>query len=88
MYVIRADLKKLNKTHNEIYKSICEKSVHVNLHYIPVYRQPYFQNLGFEIGYCPESEKYFQEALSIPMYPSMTDDQQDKVISVLKDVLS
>ncbi len=88
LYVIRADLKKLNKTHNEIYKSICEKSVHVNLHYIPVYRQPYFQNLGFEIGYCPESEKYFQEALSIPMYPSMTDDQQDKVISVLKDVLS
>ena len=88
LYVIRADLKKLNKTHNEIYKSICEKSVHVNLHYIPVYRQPYFQNLGFEIGYCPESEKYFQEALSIPMYPSMTDDQQSKVISVLKDVLS
>ena len=88
LYVIRADLKKLNKTHNEIYKSICEKSVHVNLHYIPVYRQPYFQNLGFEIGYCPESEKYFQEALSIPMYPSMTVDQQSKVISVLKDVLS
>ena len=60
----------------------------VNLHYIPVYRQPYYQELGFKKGYCPESEKYFQEALSIPMYPSMTDDQQDKVISVLKDVLS
>ena len=62
--------------------------VMVNLHYIPVYRQPYYQELGFKKGYCPESEKYHMEALSIPIHPSLKPEDQTKVIDLLGDVIS
>jgi len=61
--------------------------IKVNLHYIPVYRQQYYEALGFKVGYCPVAEEYFQEALSIPLYPTLSNADQVKVIRVLHDVL-
>ena len=70
-----------------MFKELHARGVLVNLHYIPVYRQPYYQNKGFKHGYCPQAERYYAEALSLPMYPSMSEAQQDHVISSLKGVL-
>jgi dTDP-4-amino-4,6-dideoxygalactose transaminase len=64
-----------------------ENGIQANLHYIPVYRQPYYERLGFKKGYCIEAEKYHQDAISIPMYSSLSEDNQTKVISVLHNFL-
>ena len=61
--------------------------IRVNLHYIPVYRQPFYERLGFKQGYCAEAESYHQDAISIPMYASLSEADQTRVISVLHDVL-
>ena len=88
LYVIRLKLEEINKTHQQIHDELIELGVMVNLHYIPVYRQPYYQELGFKKGYCPESEKYHREALSIPIHPSLKTEDQTKVIDLLGDVIS
>ncbi len=87
LYVIRLKLDKLKKTQIDIHDELIDKGILVNLHYIPVYRQPYYQKLGFKKDYCPESENYFKEALSIPIHPSLTDDDQSTVISTLEEVV-
>jgi dTDP-4-amino-4,6-dideoxygalactose transaminase len=61
--------------------------IDVNLHYIPVYLQPYYQALGFKRGQCPEAEAYFKETMSIPMFPALTDGNLDKVVQVLKGII-
>jgi dTDP-4-amino-4,6-dideoxygalactose transaminase len=59
----------------------------VNLHYIPVYRQPYFEVMGFPQGYCPEAERYFKETITLPMFPTLTMQQQSHVIQTLSEIL-
>ena len=88
LYVNRLKLEEINKTHQQIHDELIELGVMVNLHYIPVYRQPYYEELGFKKGYCPESEKYHREALSIPIHPSLKTEDQTKVIDLLGDVIS
>ena len=87
LYVIRLDLKKLSKSHCQIFMELRGAGVGVNLHYIPVHLQPYYQQLGFCSGDFPEAEKYYPEAISLPMFAALTIDQQDIVIKVLKDIL-
>lgn len=87
LYVIRLQLSKINKTHLEVFNYLRSQGIGVNVHYIPVYKQPYYRKLGFKNNYCPEAEKYYAEAITLPIYPSMTDDQQDKVVAALKDFL-
>jgi UDP-4-amino-4,6-dideoxy-N-acetyl-beta-L-altrosamine transaminase len=70
------------------YDALHEADIKANLHYIPVYRQPYFEAMGFNAGYCPEAEQYYQQALSIPMYSTLTDAEQDKVIQILHQMLA
>lgn len=83
LYVIRLKIDKISKTQNQVYKDLHNAGIAVNLHYIPVYRHPYYEKLGFREGYCPEAESYFNEALSIPMYPALSNEQQDRVIEIL-----
>ena len=71
-----------------VYNALLSAGIGVNLHYIPVYRQPYYESLGFEAGYCFEAEKFHREALSIPIHPSLTMSQQDHVIDSIKFVLA
>ncbi len=87
LYVIRLQLDKINKTHLEVFQGMRDADILVNLHYIPVHTQPYYQNLGFEIGQFTQAEQYYKEAISIPMFPTMTEEQQDKVIATLKELL-
>jgi UDP-4-amino-4,6-dideoxy-N-acetyl-beta-L-altrosamine transaminase len=88
LYVIRIQLKRIRKTQRQFYDALRSADVLVNLHYIPVYRQPYFEHLGFPTGYCPEAERYWYEAISIPMYPSLTTEQQDRVITAIDEATS
>jgi len=61
--------------------------IKVNLHYIPVYRQPYFEQMGFRPGYCPNAEDYFKSSISIPVYATMTSEQQSRVVEEIKRAL-
>jgi UDP-4-amino-4,6-dideoxy-N-acetyl-beta-L-altrosamine transaminase len=88
LYPVRIQLLKTQKTQRQIYDALHAAGILVNLHYIPVYRQPYYEDMGFNPGYCVEAERYFRDALSIPMYPTMTAEQQEEVIAALETVLT
>jgi dTDP-4-amino-4,6-dideoxygalactose transaminase len=59
----------------------------VNLHYIPVHTQPYYEKMGFKRGTFPEAERYYEEAISLPMYFGLSDEEQDYVVEKLREVL-
>jgi len=84
LYVIRLKLAEIGKTHRQVFEALRAAGIGVNLHYIPVYRQPYYEDMGFKAGLCPEAERYYLEAISLPMYPNLTEAQQDKVIESLR----
>ena len=84
LYVIRLRLAEIGKTHRQVFEALRAAGIGVNLHYIPVYRQPYYEDMGFKAGLCPEAERYYLEAISLPMYPNLTEAQQDKVIESLR----
>jgi dTDP-4-amino-4,6-dideoxygalactose transaminase len=69
-----------------LYKELTDAGVKVNLHYIPVYLQPYFARLGFKPGYCPHAEDYFKSSMSIPVYSSMTEAQQHRVVDMIQSL--
>ena len=87
LYVIRLQLDKINKSHAEVFRQLYEKGIGVNLHYIPVHTQPYYQNLGFRVGDFPEAEQYYKEAISLPIFHTMTHEQQDQVVNALTEIL-
>lgn len=84
LYVIRLKLDEINTTHRQVYEALRKADIQVNLHYIPVYRQPYYEQMGFRVGHCPKAEQYFSEAISLPMYPGLTEAEQNKVVSTLR----
>lgn len=88
LYVVRLRSGEVRKTHREIFDSLREKGILVNLHYMPVHLQPYYRNLGFGPGLCPEAERYSQEAISLPLYPGLTNEQQDQVINAMKEAFT
>ncbi len=87
LYVIRLRPGAGGKTHQQVFAELREAGVGVNLHYIPVYRQPYYEKMDFAPGLCPEAEKYYQEAITLPLFPTMSVEQQDRVVAVLTQVL-
>lgn len=87
LYLVRVDFSKVNKTKKQIFAEMKEKGVCLNLHYIPVHTQPYYQNLGFKNGDFPVSEKYYEEVFTLPIYYSLTDEEQDYIVNALKEVL-
>jgi UDP-4-amino-4,6-dideoxy-N-acetyl-beta-L-altrosamine transaminase len=87
LYVIRLKLDEITISHKECFEQLREKEIGVNLHYIPVHTQPYYQNLGFSDGQFPESESYYSNAISIPLFHAMTEEQQNKVVTALTEIL-
>ncbi len=87
LYVVRLQLDKLTISHRDVFEQLRERGIGVNLHYIPVHTQPYYQNLGFQNGDFPAAEAYYEEAISLPMFHVMTRSQQDEVVSSLKAIL-
>lgn len=78
LYVVRLDLGVVN--HREIFERFRSNGIGVNLHYIPVYRHPYFAHMGFDPIDFPQAESYYAEAISLPMYTGLTDEQQLQVV--------
>lgn len=87
LYVIRLRLEVLHISHRQVFEELRERGIGVNLHYIPVHTQPYYQKMGFAKGDFPEAERYYGEAISLPMFQTLTDSQQDRVVEVLAEVL-
>ncbi|MEX5588374.1 MAG: UDP-4-amino-4,6-dideoxy-N-acetyl-beta-L-altrosamine transaminase [Gammaproteobacteria bacterium] len=83
LYVIRLKLGEIRSSHREVFESLREQGIGVNLHYIPVHLQPYYRGLGFHEGDFPQAEQYYREAISLPMFQTMTDKQQDEVVLAL-----
>jgi UDP-4-amino-4,6-dideoxy-N-acetyl-beta-L-altrosamine transaminase len=87
LYPVRLDLTRTDRSHRQVFESLREKGIGVNLHYIPVHLQPYYRQLGFNPGDFPEAERYYGEAISLPMFPDLTEAQQDEVIEALRTSL-
>jgi len=87
LYVIRLLPDQITVNHKHVFDSLRQQGIGVNLHYIPVYSQPYFQKLHPAYEACPEAESYYAQAISLPMYASLTDAQQDRVVEALQVAL-
>jgi dTDP-4-amino-4,6-dideoxygalactose transaminase len=87
LYVVRVKPGALKKTHREIFESLRAAGIGVNVHYMPVHLQPYYRNLGFSPGQFPEAEAHGEEAITLPLYPILTEDEQDRVVAALRNVL-
>jgi dTDP-4-amino-4,6-dideoxygalactose transaminase len=87
LYPIRVSQGKAKRTQREVYDAFLEQGIWVNIHYIPVYRQPYYQAMGFRAGYCPEAEQYYKETISLPIFPILSERDQDTVIRSLERAL-
>jgi len=88
LYIIRLQLEKIGPlTHAQVFKFLRDNGIMVNLHYIPIHTQPYYQAMGFSWGDFPNAEKYYYEAISLPMYPKLNTQLQSKVINTLYKIL-
>jgi UDP-4-amino-4,6-dideoxy-N-acetyl-beta-L-altrosamine transaminase len=83
LYPVRIRERICGKTQRQVYDNLWRAGIAINLHYIPVYRQPYYEAQGFKAGYCFEAEQFHKEVISIPMYPTLGDVQQGQVIAQL-----
>jgi UDP-4-amino-4,6-dideoxy-N-acetyl-beta-L-altrosamine transaminase len=87
LYVIRLKLDQIKTTHLQVFESLRAKDIMVNLHYIPVHTQPYYQQMGFKYGDFPTSEQYYREAISIPMHVNLTDTELQFVSNSLREAM-
>jgi len=87
LYIIRLQLSELSKSHLDVFNELRSAGIGVNLHYIPVHLQPYYRQMGFADGDFPHAEQYYQEAISIPLFHAMTDEQQLQVATSLRRIL-
>lgn len=88
LYILQFNLEMLRCTRREIFDALQAEGVGVNVHYIPTYTFPYYQQLGYKIGFCPNAEKLYERIVSIPLYYSLTNEQQDKVIEAVRKVVN
>jgi dTDP-4-amino-4,6-dideoxygalactose transaminase len=88
LYVIRLQLDKMSKTHRQVFEEMRQAGIGVNLHYIPVHTQPYYQKLGFNWGDYPQAEQYYREAISLPLYYGLTQEEQDRVVAAIEEIIA
>lgn len=88
LYVIRLKLDRIGVSHRKVFEDFRAHDIMVNLHYIPVHTQPYYQQMGFRQGDYPQAEQYYREAISIPMHPLVTEAEQDFVVQVLREAVA
>ncbi|MDH0749147.1 UDP-4-amino-4,6-dideoxy-N-acetyl-beta-L-altrosamine transaminase [Pseudomonas sp. GD03842] len=87
LYVVRLQTQGTTLNHRQVFDALRAAGIGVNVHYIPVHLQPYYRALGFKPGDFPEAEAYYTEAISLPLYPAMSDEQQDEVVGQLQRLL-
>lgn len=87
IYILRLQLDHFTVGRKQIFDALRAENIGVNVHYIPVYLQPYYQELGYEKGLCPMAEKWYEEVITIPIFPKMEVGDAYEVIEALKKVL-
>ncbi len=87
LYILQFNLEMLKCGRREIFNALQAEGVGVNVHYIPTYTFPYYQELGYKMGSCPNAEKLYERIISIPLYYSLTNEQQNKVVEAVKKVI-
>ena len=87
LYIVRIDFDRVRKTKQQIFVEMRARGIALNLHYIPVHTQPYYEALGFHAEDCPAAMEYYREALTLPLYPCMTDAEQEMAARALREVL-
>ena len=88
LYVVQIDSTKTPMTRTDFYHALHSAGIIVNVHYIPVHTQPYYQTLGFNWGDFPVAEAYYYHAVSLPMYAGLSEEEQTRVINVVRNILS
>lgn len=88
LYVIRLQLDRIGRSHRQVFDALRAQGIGVNLHYIPVYSQPHYRALGCAQDACPQADAYYAEAISLPMYATLREAQQDSVVAALRKALS
>ncbi|MEK9943280.1 MAG: DegT/DnrJ/EryC1/StrS family aminotransferase, partial [Gammaproteobacteria bacterium] len=83
LFIIRLDFSKLSQHKNDVVARLLNDGVTTTVHYRPIYLQPYYHQLGFPEGYAAEAEKYYAQALSLPLYPALKDSDVQRVVSAL-----
>lgn len=87
LYVVRIPFNRLKTSRGRLMQQLFEAGIITQVHYIPVPLHPYYQNRGYRIGSTPQAERYYQEALSLPLYVGLTCDQQQFVVETLQRFL-
>lgn len=87
LYVVRLKLSRLTATRKQIFESLRRCNIGVHVHYIPVYCHPYYQELGYKKGLCPRAEEYYEEAITLPLFPKMEGKDVLRVINGVKNVI-
>ena len=88
LYVIELNLERLRVGRKEVFAALRAENIGVNVHYIPVYWHPYYQQLGYEKGLCPAAEAAYERLISLPMFPAMTDEDISAVVVAVSKVVS
>ena len=88
LYMIRLHLDQLTGNRKEVYSALQQENIGVNVHYIPVYLSPYYQGLGYKKGLCPHAEKLYEEVITLPLFPAMTEKDVADVIHAVKTVIN
>ncbi len=88
LYAVEIDAARCGVSRAQVFARLREAGIGVNVHYIPIHLQPFWRARGFAPGDFPRSEDYYRRALSLPLYPTLTDDLQDAVVEALRVALS
>ena len=88
LYAVELDPAQTQRTRAEIFAAMRVAQIGVNVHYIPIHTQPYYRRLGFKPGDFPAAEAYYAQALSLPLFPAMTEAQQSRVMDTLMRALA
>jgi UDP-4-amino-4,6-dideoxy-N-acetyl-beta-L-altrosamine transaminase len=88
LYVIRLRRNEIKLSRRQVFEALRAAGIGVNVHYIPVHTQPYYQRMGFKVGMFPEAESYYQDAITLPLFSKMTDAEQDTVVAALTKILA
>ena len=88
LYVIRVKRDKSSRTRRTVFVRLRDAGIGVNVHYVPVHTQPYYRRLGFRPGDFPEAEGYYEEAITLPLHPRLTEAEQDRVVDAVAKALS
>lgn len=85
LYIIRLNAQRAQSSHRRVFERMRQRGIGVNLHYIPVHTQPWYARMGFHLGDFPEAERYYEQAISLPMFAALTEDAVQEVCSVLRE---